>query len=770
MTKDDLKNQEEKDSLDLKKDAESKENSTVSFNIGAVPNVNLEKSEEPKENLPAEIKAEETATEAPTAAPLEGTVEAALPQAEEDKRKYLKIAFERILRNFDKHTSEEILYADMPIQDGIISTTDIMQIARKLGMNVEMRRINILDIKTGPCILMLKGSGSYVFLEDGKGFNPETGKEEEYKPTDIIKDYIGYALFFFEEDLTVSTFVKKTSFLFNSLSNFKPIFIEILVVSFFINIFAIVSPFYTMNIYDRIVPNHAISTLFVLSFGMILVYLFDFAFKLIKAYLTDYISLNIGNEVDQTLLNKLLAIKAPGVAMSNGAKTALFKELSMVREFYFSRFIPMLIDLPFLSLFFLLLLFISPWIALVPFLASIFIFVINILMQVPMQNTYHKMMGEEANRTGMLVEVVGGSESIKIYNGIGKVMYKWKRVLDTSYRTNFTYNFWVNMASNSSMAIMNIVTVLVVIVGVFEISSNAMTTGGLIAATTVSSRVMSTIIGFSGMVVRYRSIQNTLKHLEKIINSPMEDENENSGKKGPFKGNIVFKDVSFFYPGMQAPILNKCNLNIAAGAKVAIIGKTGAGKSTITRLLLGLDFHNNGEILIDDIDINYIHVNELRYNIGFMPQKSYFFQGTLRENILMSNTDVPEEQYQQACEMAGIPLVTKLSHKGDDMIIQEGGKNLSGGQQQIVGLARAIINNPPIIIMDEPTNGMDTSLEAIFMENTKNYVKDKTFILITHKPSQLSLVDRVILVDNSTVVIDDTKEKVIEILNKGRKA
>ncbi len=690
-------------------------------------------------------------------------------EEEQAQKKQLKTAFERVIKEFDKNISEEILYSNIALEDGVLSTQDVMAIARRIGLNVEMRRINGLDIKTGPAILMLRGGGFYVFLEKEKGFNPKTQEEEKYNPSEIIKDYVGYAMFFFEEDLTVSTFVKKTSFLFSSLSNFRPVFIEILVLSFFINIFALASPFYTMNIYDRVVPNYAISTLFVLSFGMVIIYLFDFVFKLIKLYLTDYISLNIGNEVDQVLLKKLLSVKAPGISISNGAKTALFKELAMVREFYFSRFIPILIDLPFLALFFLLLMFISPWLALVPFLASIVIFIINILLQVPMQNNYYKMMEEEQNRAGMLVEVVSGVESIKTYNATGKVLYKWKRVLDKTYRTNFSYNLWVNIASNSSMTIMHIVTIMVMIVGVFEITSNVMTTGGLIAATTVSSRIMTTIIGFSGMVVRYKSIQNTLKHLERIINSPMEDETENNGSKGPFKGNITFKDVSFFYPGMKSPILNKCNLNIQAGSKVAIIGKTGAGKSTITRLLLGLDFHNNGQVLIDDIDINYIHVSELRSNIGFMPQKSYFFQGTLRENILMSNNSVTEEQYQRACMLAGVPLVTKLSNKGDDMIIQEQGTNLSGGQQQIVALARAIVNDPPIIIMDEPTNGMDTSLEAIFMENTKNYIKDKTFILITHKPSQLTLVDRVILVDNSTVVIDDTKEKVLEILNKGRK-
>ncbi len=684
-------------------------------------------------------------------------------------KKGLKICFERALLALDKVISQEVLYSDAIIKDDVISSKELIAIAKKIGLTVELRRVNIFDIKTGPCILLLKSSSYYLFLGDKKAFNPSTREEEDYDSGKLSEDYIGYALFFSEEDLSVSTFIRKTSFLFSSIKNFRPIFIEILVMTFFINLFALIAPFYTMNVYDRVIPNYAIPTLFVLSIGMIIVYLFDFVFKLIKGYLTDYISFNIGNEVDQVLLNKLLSAKAPGINISNGAKTALFKELSMVREFYFSRFIPTLIDLPFLTLFFLILLFISPLVALVPFIASIVIFIINILLQVPMQNSYHKMMGEEHSRAGMMVEVISGGESIKTFNGVGKVLSRWNRVLDKTYRSNFLYNFWASVATNFSMTVMNIVTIIVMIVGVFEISSNVMTTGGLIAVSTISSRIMTTVIGFSGMIVRYKSIQNTLKHLEKIVNSPMEGDTESNGKKGPFKGDIVFKDVTFFYPGLQSPILNKCNMHISPGNKVAIIGKTGAGKSTITRLLLGLDFHNNGQILIDDIDINHIHIAELRANIGFMPQKSYFFQGTLRENILMNNTSISEERYRQACDMAGVDLVTKLSHRGDDMVIQEQGKNLSGGQQQIIALARAIINNPPIIIMDEPTNGMDTGLEATFMENTKKYIKDKTFILVTHKPSQLSLVDRVILLDNSTIVVDDTKEKVLELLSNSNK-
>lgn len=693
-----------------------------------------------------------------------------IPTEETGKPEDLAKCLKEILRVFSKNISDEALYANIPTKvSGDITVEDLFTICKKLGITPEMRRINILDIKSGPCILVLSNKRYQALIDEKVVYNPKNEQEEEFLPKELIKDYTGYGIFFYEENLTISTFLQKTSFLFNSLKNFKPTFIEVIVISFFINLFAVVAPLFTMNVYDRVIPNHAIPTLFVLSFGMILVYLFDLIFKVIKSYLTDYISLTIGSEVDEVLLKKLLSARAPGIAMSNGAKNSLFKELAMVREFYFSRFIPALVDLPFLILFFGLLLLISPIIAIVPLVASILIFVVNIMLQVPLQNTHATLLTQEQQKNAVLVETIMGTETYKTFNGIGKVLFKWKRALDASYRTSYNYNLWVNIAANFSVFVMNLVSIIVVIVGVFEISGGLMTTGGLIASTTIAARIMTTIIGFSSMVVRYRSVQNTLRHLEKVVNYPAEDDTENPGQKGPFKGDIKFKDVNFFYPGLKQPILHNCSFHIKSQDKIAIIGKTGAGKSTLTRILLGLDFTNSGQVFVDNIDINSIHINELRANIGFMPQKAFFFQGTVRENILMNNLHVSEEQYQKACRVAGVHLVTAISAKGDDMIVQEGGSNLSGGQQQIISLARAVLHDPPIIIMDEPTNGMDIALEASFMSNIKQYIQEKTFILITHKPSQLSLVDRVILIDNSTVVIDDTKEKVVELLSKGGK-
>ncbi len=680
----------------------------------------------------------------------------------------LKKSLTKIFKIFHKNISDDVLYANLPLDTNkTITTTDIPALAKKAGLSTELRRINLLDIAHGPAIILCKTS-CYVIIDDKTGYNPVTNKQEELNRSELADTYIGYAMFFFEETLTISKFVEKTGFLFKSISKFRPILIEMLVTAFFINMFVVVSPIYTMNVYDRVIPNAAISTLLVLSLGMLIMYVFDFVFKMIKSYLADYISLNIGSDVDQVLLSKLLLAKSQGVTMTDGAKGALFRELSMVREFYFSRFIPGLIDIPFLLLFFGVLLLISPYLALVPFIAASLVFIVNILLQVPLQNTHSKMLGEEQQRASLLTETIAGSENIKTFNAVGYFLHKWKRTLAKTYHQHHKHNLWVHSSTNFSMLVMNVVTILMVVVGVLEITNNVMTTGGLIASTTISGRIMATVISFSGLVVRYRSINATLRHVEKVVLLPSEEDNASYGKKGPFSGNIRFNEVSFFYPGLRKPILQNCNLQINSKDKVAIIGKTGAGKSTITRLILGLDFPNGGQIFIDNIDASNININELRANIGFMPQKPSFFSGTVRENIFFGATNISEEQYKLACELAGVSLITSLSEKGDDMLVAEGGRNLSGGQQQILSLARAILKDPPIIIMDEPTNGMDTSLEALFIDHVTKYVKNKTFILITHKPSQLSLVDRVILVDNSTIAIDGSKEDVLKILSKGQ--
>ncbi len=685
--------------------------------------------------------------------------------------RYLKVALAKIIDMFQISIDQDVLFANIgESENGVINTAFLAEAGKRAEIRTEINRINLVDIKTNNCVLLLKNGKGLVIIDEDTLYDPEQDCYLEFNRREVSEHYIGYTLFFHNEEFSVTEFLKKSTLFSQYIKSNIPMFLEILVLSFLINMFVIITPFYTINIYDRVIPNNAIPTLIVLSTGMMLVYIFDFIFKTIRSYITDYVSSDIGNNVDKTLMERMLGAKSAGITMSHGGKINLFKELQSIREFYFSRFIPSLIDMPFVVLFFLVLFIISPIMSLVPLFGVIVIFVVNILFQVPLQSSYGNIVKTDQNRIAFLTETVHSVDTLKLFNGSGKRLTGWTRSLADYYKSSFKYSFTINTAAHLSLMIMNLLTIAILIVGVVEIKNLAITIGGLIAANTLATRIVTPMVTFSGLVVRYRSIQQTLLYVQKFMDQPAEDHGlNNASKKGPFKGGLQFDRVSFIYPGNKLPILNKCSFDIKPKEKVGIIGRTGAGKSTITRLVTGLDFANDGLIKVDGIEIDNINIVELRKSIGFLPQKSQFFQASIRDNILLSSKNVTKEQYDRACALSGVDMLKELSGKGDDMLILEGGANLSGGQQQIIGLARAIINDPPIIIMDEPTNGMDTSLEAKFMENVAKYVKDKTFILITHRATQLSLVDRLILLERGNVVIDDEKSKVLEKLNKSKK-
>ncbi len=682
--------------------------------------------------------------------------------------RFLKASYGKILTLFNKNVSPDTLFADLAENPTrVIDAKYINESAKKVSLVASVRRINIRDIKNASCIILCRAGRNYTILGDGKYYDPYQNTVKDFKVEEFVDQYFGYAIFFNETILSVSSFLKKTSQIFDTIKEHKALFIEMVAISFIINIFALASPFFTTNVYDRVIPNNATDTMIVLATGMLLVYVFDFIFKSVKSYISEYISSNIGVNIDRKLMAQLLKEKAPGINLTSALKINVFKEISTIREFYFSKFIPSMIEVPFVFLFILVLFMISPLMALIPFVAGILIIVTNIMMQVPMQKSHSIMMQNDHRRNSVLTETMLSSSAVKVFNGVGKRLSMWSRVLDTYYLSSFKHNLWINVAAFASIMIMSAASLFVLIIGVYETRVGNITVGGIIAANILVSRILSPLVSFAGLIVRYRNIQQIMSSVQKVFSEPQEDESDNNtAMKGPFAGGVSFKNVTFFYPQQKIPVLNKVSFDIKPREKVAIIGKTGAGKSTIVKLITKLDIPNSGRVMIDEFDVDAIYSTELRFSIGYLPQQSYFFQGTLRDNILLSDKTVSDEDYDKACTLAGVHEITSLYSKGDDMLIQEGGSNLSGGQKQIVALARAIINQPPIIIMDEPTNGMDNSLESAFMKNVLNYTKDKTFILITHKISQLSLVERVILLDKGAVLLDGKTEEVVDIISK----
>lgn len=318
---------------------------------------------------------------------------------------------------------------------------------------------------------------------------------------------------------------------------------------------------------------------------------------------------------------------------------------------------------------------------------------------------------------------------------------------------------------NLSQTVIQFVTMLVIVVGVFEIANKNLTIGGLIAVTILSSRAMVPVIQTSMMVIRFKEVKESLNNINEFWHLPVENEKNLEVGVGKLKGDIEFKDVSFYYKDSKYASIDEFNLNIKAGDRVGIIGQTGAGKSTFLRMLTGLESPTKGSIYLDGHEISTMHPVELRQNIGVMPQEPFLFSGTLKENIELSNP-ISKEKMMQLIKITGLEELVKKSGQGDGLQVGERGSNLSVGQRHLVALARAILNNPPILVLDEPTTGLDVGLEKSLVNHVNKISQDKTLIVITHRFAALEMVDRVVVLNNGKIVADGPKEKILNALSQ----
>ena len=352
---------------------------------------------------------------------------------------------------------------------------------------------------------------------------------------------------------------------------------------------------------------------------------------------------------------------------------------------------------------------------------------------------------------------------IKLSNATPTKLFNWRNIVAFQDAIGHKIQSINVFSLNFSQTFMQIINLLVIIVGVYEIASNRLTVGGLIAINILVSRAMVPVIHLSVMLVRFKEVKESLNIINEFWHLPLETDKQIEIGIGKLKGEIEFKDVSFYYKNSKYASVENLNLTIKAGEKVGIIGQTGAGKSTILRMLTGLDVPSKGSLFIDNHDLNTVHPTELRQNIGVMPQEPFLFSGSLKENIELSHP-VSKERLMEVIKMTGLENLVKKTGQGDGLQVGEGGSNLSVGQRHLVAMARAIVNDPSILILDEPTTGLDIGLEQALVAKMKKIVEEKTLIVITHRFTALNLVDRVIVLNDGKIVADGPKDKILAAL------
>lgn len=559
------------------------------------------------------------------------------------------------------------------------------------------------------------------------------------------------------------------SWLWRALLGQRALYRDVLLAAMLINLAAVAMPLFIMNVYDRVVPNHAFETLWVLSCGLGLVLIGEYVLRLLRGRFVDLAGSRADLQVSAGLMARVLDLRMAARPASAGSFAANLRAFDSVRDFISSATIVTLIDLPFGILFVAII----AWVALpmaLPFVLGVVVLLVHAwLLQRRMRALALASQQASAQRNSSLIEALVGLETLKVHGAQGRFQQVWEQSSALLARIGNQLRLLAAAVSSGSSLIQHLVSVSMVIVGVHLIAANELSTGGLIACYILSSRAMGPFSQAAGLLLKYHRSAAALEGLDKVMTAEVErPAGQQFTSRGRLRGEIEFRNVSFSYPGQRQAALREVSLRIEAGEKVAILGRVGSGKTTLEKLVLGLYEPDEGAVLVDGIDVRQLDPAELRRNIGHVQQDVNLFSGSLRDNIVLGHPFASDEAVVKAAELGGILDFVNAHPSGFDMKVGERGESLSGGQRQAVAIARALISEPPILLLDEPTASMDLASEEAAKKNLAVFAAERTMIVVTHRTSLLDLVDRVIVIDKGRVVADGPKIQVIEALRQGR--
>ena len=682
----------------------------------------------------------------------------------------------------DRAASRDSLVAGLPVGDQPLTPELCVRAAGRAGLTgrIVQREIDKIDPGLLPCILLLNGRQSCILTAvstDGMAriIRPETGRGEDRIPlTELTSKFTNYAIFLrpeHGEDKRVRDIQSefRGHWFWGTVKTQWPAFAEVAVASILINSFALASPLFVMNVYDRVVPNNAIDTLWVLAIGAVTVFGFDFLLKTLRGYFIDTAGRSTDLKLASKIFEQVLGIKMASRPPSAGAFANHLREFESLRDFFTSATITTLIDLPFIFFFIFVIWLVGGPVAIIPAIAVPVVIIIGLLLQIPLNKIVKRTAKEAAQKHGVLVETINGLETIKTIGAEGRLQRSWEGFVGaTSLSANqarLLSSITVNVAALSA----NLVTIGVVIVGVYQIGEGNMTVGALVASTIIAGRAMAPLGQVAGILTRFHQAKTSYEILDKIMQMEVERPvDQRFLHRAKYKGAITFRNVALTYPNQKLPAVSDLSFHVEPGERVGLIGRIGSGKTTIEKLVLGLFEPQQGAVLIDGTDIRQLDPADIRRNIGCVPQDVFLFHGTVRENITMGAPFADDAAILRAAEIAGVDTFVGRHPMGFDMNVGERGEMLSGGQRQAIAVARSLLLDPPILILDEPSSAMDNGSEARLKAKLADEMRGRTLLLVTHRASLLSLVERVIVMDNGRIVADGPRDKVLQALAAGK--
>lgn len=671
--------------------------------------------------------------------------------------------------------------AGLAQQSGDLTPSSLPTSAKRFQLSAKIYERSLQDLNHNllPAILLLKNNRACVVVAINDDVATIIEPELEHGETqlsvaDLERQYTGLLFYVrpeFKADKRAEDTIKRSHghWFWSVIKENRNIYRSVIFASLLINLFALAMPIFVMNVYDRVVPNDAFSSLFALTAGIFLVLTIELVLKVMRVWFIDLAANRADVKISSNIIRRALGMKMKDKPQASGSFVSNIQSFESIRGFIGSLSVTTLVDIPFVLFFLVIIALINVYLAIPVVIAGVVVLLYSLFSQAKLKELSEVGMQAGAMRNANVYESVSSLETIKTFNAQHKVQNQWEKSTIFISRNAARMRLLASSITNAASYMQQLASISVIVIGVFLISEQMISQGGLIAAYLLSARALAPVSQAAGLLSQFHHSSTAMDSLEGIMGRETERyDDAEAVSKAYIEGDIEFNNVSFQYPDVNSDILSHVNLSIKAGEKVAVLGRNGSGKSTLARLILGLYQPTRGHVLLDNVDMNQLNPNLVRRHIAYVPQEPSLLFGTLKDNLLLADATADNNDLIRVTNEVGLGGLVKQHPDGFNMQVGERGSNLSGGQRQAVAIGRALVSEPSVLLLDEPTGMLDHASEAKIKAHLKQVTADKTLLMITHKMTMLDLVDRVVVMDNGKVVADGPKETVLEALKQGR--
>lgn len=673
---------------------------------------------------------------------------------------------QRFLRDQGENYSEAAI-RDLPADPSVtFSPSEMVSALRQIGYVASFGKIPAKNLSQNHCPMI-------GFWEDGTTFILTEIKadgsvrcasvESNFKVKKIASDqfvakFSGHLILTHREKNAVTK--ESSRWFYSAFAQGKWLYAQVILAATMSNFLGVSTSIFVMVVYDRVVPNEAIESLIALSIGVMIALGFDFITKSLRANFIDRASKRADARMSRMVFDKILTLRLDAGNQNSGAVASVVREFDSLREFFTSATLVAIVDLPFIFFFIYVVYLIGGNIAIVPLLAVPIVLFIGLAIQPILARLASGSMDTGMSKQAVLVEALNGLETIQA-TGAGRLMKNRFEVATLGQsELGLKSRIFSQFAINSASSIQQIAQVATIFYGVFLIQAQELTMGGLIAAVILGGRALGPLGLVASALSRANSARQAFRKINQLMNqTDGVDTSEQRLSRSVLLGEIEFKNVSYTFPGAKDSLIKDLSIKIPAGQKVAVLGRMGSGKSTFAKLCAGIIQPSTGSILLDGIDLRQIDKSDLQRNLGVMLQESWLFSGTVRENIQLGYYEYDDAHLLKVCQLSGTDDFIKGTPAGYDLQIKERGVGLSGGQRQSINLSRALLHEPNILVLDEPTSSMDSSTEAAVLTRLSDYLTDRTMIAVTHRNTLLKLVTRVLVMDQGKIILDSPPDQ-----------